>query len=198
MNKSMKDKVMVSFIGMDQTEALRDKALEKFTKHEDLLENVTKLEIFLKQRVQNRGVLQDFVVEINANVAKSQIHVEETGDDMYSILDRVSDVFYRKLRRYFEKKQNWEGSTPWRVLEAENQNAQEPDEIDDFAEYTPTIVERRSMAYLSPMEEAEAIERMELEGLSSYLFRRVDGKWCMVYKLPGFVYGIIEQGSDSM
>lgn len=189
---------MVSFIGMDQTEALRDKAIEKLTKHEDLIDNVTKIEVFLKQRVQSRGVLQDFIVEVNANVPKSRIHVEEMGDDMYTLLDKVSDVFFRRLRRYFEKKQNWEGATPWRVLEAQQQNAQTAEDIDDFAEYTPTVVERHSMDYLSPMEEAEAIERMELEGLSSYLFRRVDGKWCMVYQLPGSVYGVIEQGSDKM
>jgi ribosomal subunit interface protein len=194
----MEEKLIVTFIGMEPTEALRSKALDQFSKHDDLLKHVTKLEIFLKQRVQSRGVLQDFIVEVNANVPRSRVHVEEMGDDMYALLDRVSDVFYRRLRRYFDKKQNWEGSTPWRVLESEDQNDMQEEEIDDFAHYTPVIVERSVMEYLSPMEEAEAIERMELEGRSSYLFRRVDGKWCMVYQLPGSVYGVIEQGSDKM
>ena len=196
----MENKVSVEFIGMEPTEALKQQALAKVTKHQELIDLATSINLKLKQRVHSKGVLQDYEVEITMNIPQSRIHVEETGEDMYALLDKATDVLFRRARRYQDKKQNWDGTTPWRVLEAENQK-EEMDRVTEgleFKDYIPSIVVRRKMDSQSPMVEAEAIERMELEGFVQYFFKRTDGKFCMVYLVSEGKYGIIEQADSTI
>lgn len=189
----MEDRINIRFVGMEPTEAIKDVVMSKFTKHPELLTRMTSIDIYLKQNVYSRGVGQDFTIDVDSKFPKSSIHVREVGEDMYALIDKGSDVFFRRVKRYNDKIGHWDGGEPWKVQEAEI-TLPVVDVEDDFVAYTPTIVARNSMEFMSPMAEAEAIERMELSGLSQYLFKRTDGKWCMVY-VADRGYGVVEQAN---
>lgn len=198
----MDDKVKIEFIGMGPTEALRDYVTEKMTKHPRLLDTMTSMTIYLKESVFSRGVKADFSIEVNAKLPKTMIHVTEVGADMYALIDEASDKLFRRLKRYMDKQFQWEGEGSWKVLDAIGV-ANEEMEMEnkgggDYADYVPMMVERTTMDYMTPMDEAEAIEHMELSGESQYLFKRKDAKWCMVYIIESGMYGIIEQGEDRL
>jgi ribosomal subunit interface protein len=196
----MENKININFIGMAATDALTEYAEAKLTKHAEITDSIVSIDVYLKQLVHSKGVSQDFVCEISANVPKSRIHVTEKGDDMYALIDKASDMLFRRLRRYLDKRHNWEGTQPWSVLEAADEMSEMTDEVqadlDNYADYTPQVFERVDMDNTSPMDEAEAIEQMALGGRSEYLFKRTDGKWCMVYTLPGGGFGVVAQGED--
>jgi putative sigma-54 modulation protein len=189
--------VQVSFIGMEPTDALKKYVLEKILKKEELLEDVTKIEIFLKQEKYSRGVQDDFRIDINVYMPNTKARVEQIGDDMYRNIDKAADTLFRRLRRYHDQKIHWEGMEPWKVLEADSALealSKEPEmEIDDYSDYVPKIATKKVIEDMSPMEEGEAIERMELLGYDQFLFRsKKTDKISMVYKRTQGGYGLVE------
>ena len=91
----------------------------------------------------------------------------ERGEDMYANIDFAVDTLVRRLTRYSDRKEHWSGGKSWEVLDAT-----EPEEhIDDYSDYVPKIAKRKKIEDMSPLEEGEAIERMEMLGYDSYLFR---------------------------
>jgi putative sigma-54 modulation protein len=190
-------KIKVSFIGMESSNALRDYALEKFTKHENLLTSLTTGEIILSSEVAARGIDSDFRVDVNYSMSGRKIHVEEVGEDMYKLIDTASDKLFRRMKRFADKKRQWEGEIPWKIIEAaEEIDSNDPDvegELDDYSDYIPQIGVRKRIQDMSPIEEAEAIELMELSGYSQYLFRnKRNDKICMVYRRQRGGYGLVE------
>lgn len=188
-----RENVQISFVGMEPTEALKKYVLEKILKKGSLLEDVGKMEIFLKEEIHSRGVEHDFKVDINAYMPNTRIRVEEVGGDMYKNIDKGTDVFFRRIKRYEDQKKHWQGAEPWRVSEVDGDDVNENTEIDDYSDYIPKITSRRVVEDMSPMEEGEAIERMELLGYDQFLFRsKKTDKVCMVYKNDEGGYSLVE------
>lgn len=189
-----KDQIQVSFIGMDPTESLKKYLLEKLFKKEHLLEDVTGMEIYLKQQVNSKGIKDDFRLNIDIHLPKADVRVEEIGSDMYANIDKATDIVFRRLKRYHDQKAHWEGNESWGVLEAESGLPQiEDEEKDDYSDYVPQIAKRKVMDDMSPLEEGEAIERMELAGYDQYLFRsKKTNKISMIYKRKRGGYGLVE------
>lgn len=189
--------IQVSFVGMEPTEALKNYTIEKILKKEILLEKATNVEVFLKEEKYSRGVQHDFRVDINVYLPNTKVRVEEVGKDMYANIDRATDTLFRRLKRYHDQKVHWEEGESWKVLEAEDALqalANESDtEMDDYTDYVPKIAVRKVVEDMSPMEEGEAIERMELLGYDQLLFRsKKTNKISMVYKRDRGGYGLVE------
>lgn len=190
----MEEKFKITFSGMDATEPLRRYALEKFTKHQHLVDHIINADVVMTQHVTHRGVSKDFEITINVAVPKGMIHVQERGEDMYALIDTSSDILSRRLKRYHEKLSQWEGERPWKTIELQKEeDYQIEGDVSNYADYVPTIVERKTMEYMSPMAEAEAIERMELSDRDQILFKNIaSGKYCMIYKRRRGGYAIVE------
>ncbi len=193
--------IQVSFVGMDPTEALKKYALEKILKKENLLEEATKVEVVLKEQTYSRGIENDFRVNIDVYLPKALVRVEENGPEMYANIDKATDVLFRRLKRYNDQKAHWEGQESWRVLEAEvaQQSLSNGPEIDleDYTDYVPKIAKRKIADDMSPLEEGEAIERMELMGYDQYLFRsKKTNKISMIYRRKHGGYGLVEPPDD--
>lgn len=192
--------IQISFIGMEPTQALKKYTKEKIRKHEHLLREATSMSVFLKQYKSSRGVKDDFRINFNVVLPRSIVRVEENGENMYAIIDLASDTLARRLKRYQERKSYWEGVTPWKVLEADsNLEEIEPDISEQYSDYTPTIATRKKIEDMTPLEEGEAIERMELLGYDQYLFRNKDtGKISMIYKRHKGGYGLVEPADSQI
>jgi len=192
--------IQISFIGMEPTEALKKYSKEKISKYEHLLEEATSMEVLLKQFKSSRGVKDDFRVNFSLVLPKSVVRVEVNGENMYAIIDQASDTLARRIKRYQEKKSYWEGITPWKVIEADaNMDEIKDDNFEQYSDYTPTIATRKKIDDMTPLEEGEAIERMELLGYDQYLFKnKATGKFSMIYKRVKGGYGLVEPADSEI
>jgi putative sigma-54 modulation protein len=108
------------------------------------------------------------------------LRAEERTDDIYASVDAVMEKMYRQVERY--KGRHWRGRGDGRTA-AEVASA--PDAEPFEAERT---ISRRKRFPLSPMDESEAVEQMELLGHTDFfvfldvasnavnvLYRRRDG-----------------------
>lgn len=184
------ESINISFVGMEPTDSLRKYFLEKIGKYEYLWSDATGIEVVLKENINSRGVKNDFRIDINVSLSRSAVRVEVVGPDMYANIDEATDTLARRLKRYRDKKMYWEGSKPWEVLEDE-----EPVKVedDDYSDYVPRMSVRKKIVDMSPLEEGEAIEKMELLGYDQLLFRsKSTGKISMIYKRKNGDYGLVE------
>ncbi len=111
--------VQITFVGMKPTEPLKKYVVEKITKYEHLLTEAITVDVVLKEYTQRKGVKHDFRIDITVKLPKSTVRVEISGENMYANIDQATDTLARRLNRYSDKKQYWEGITPWKVLEAD-------------------------------------------------------------------------------
>ncbi len=188
------EEILISFIGMEPTEPLKKYVIEKLGKYKHQWSEATSLEVSLKQNINRRGVKNDFRIDITVKLPKSTVRVEVSGENMYANIDEASDTMARRLKRYSERMTYWEGVTPWKVLEADAQLKEVGKiEEDPYSDYVPTIAVRKKIEDMSPLEEGEAIERMELLGYDQLLFRSKDtGKISMIYRRVQGGYGLVE------
>lgn len=187
--------IVISFNGLESSDALKQYVEEKLTKHEELLLPATSIQAELNEFKSTRGVKADFRFDLNVALPNAVVRVEESGEDMYAIIDKATDVLVRRLKRYLDKRSNWDGITPWSDLESQlNENEKlDSNEVDEYIDYVPKVSVRKQLDYLSPMHEAEAIERMELLGDTQILFKSaVSGKYTMIYKNSRGQYILIE------
>jgi ribosomal subunit interface protein len=183
-----REDIKVTFVGMEPTDALKEYANQKITKHENYLEKAIAIDIVLKDRKSNKGIKSDFEFGIKVVLPKGFIHVEEIGPDLYALIDRSVEVLVKRFKRYEDKFNQWEGAMPWKVLEANEYidavDDESPEVVSsDFVSYTPRIASREKLVDMRPMEEAEAIEQMELSGHDQILFKNIkNGKISMLYR----------------
>lgn len=193
------EEIKITFVGMQPTDAIKKYVIEKIGKHEHLWQEATNLEVFLKEYTNSKGVEHDFRVDINVSLPNSTVRVEVKGQDMYANIDEASDTLARRLKRYSDRRAYWEGATAWKVIEADAINNAPINIVDDYSDYVPSISVRKKIEDMSPMEEGEAIERMELLGYSQLLFRNKNtGKISMLYKREGGDYGLVEPADNGL
>lgn len=186
--------IKVSGHGMDITDAIRDYVDTKISKYDKIFDIATSIDVVCTDNVATRGVSKDFKVEISMNLPKTVARVEKSGSNLYAVIDDITDVLVRKVKRYREKLRQWEGKIPWKLAEAGAAGELEGDDDWFVVDYVPEIVKRKVIEDCTPITEAEAIERMEMLDHDSYLFRNKDreSKYCMVYKRKKGGYGIVE------
>ncbi|HNW23680.1 MAG TPA: ribosome-associated translation inhibitor RaiA [Candidatus Dojkabacteria bacterium] len=185
--------IQITFVGMDPTEALKKYVIEKIGKYEHLLIDAISGDVVLKEYTNRKGIKNDFRVDITITLPKSSVRVEVNGENMYANIDEASDTLARRLKRYLDRKAYWEGVTPWKVLEADAMLKDIDDEKESYTNYVPTIKIRKKVEDMSPLEEGEAIERMELLGYDQILFRsKESGKISMIYRRKDGSYGLVE------
>lgn len=185
---------------MELTAPIKDYAASKVAKYEEFLDKATHIAIEISELQPHRGVAQDFLVEINVKVPQTLIRVAEKGEDVYALIDKVTDQMARKMQRYEDKFVYWEGEKSLKELEleAEESEVEKPEEEDeaiygdDYQVRFPKITKRLSVS-ATPITPEEAIERMELAGGSNWFFKNSDTeRYSMVYKRISDGYGLLE------
>ena len=192
-----KEIIKISFVGMEPSDTLKEYITEKLEKKEKILKEATLIEVFFKENIHSRGVKEDFRVDITVTLPSSPIRIEQSGEDMYANVDLAMDILDRRLKRYRERRGYLEGIKPWKVLEAEAAlqalTEEVEGELDDYSDYVPKIAVRKTVKDIGPMEEGEAIERMELLGYDQFLFlNKTTGKISMIYRRKMGGYGLVE------
>ena len=187
------EELKISFVGMEPTEPLKKYVIDKINKYDHLLDEAVSGDVVLKEYTNRKGVKDDFRVDITITLPKSTVRVEVSGENMYANIDEASDTLARRLKRYTDRKAYWEGITPWKVLEADAMLKDIDEKVDTYSDYVPSIKVRKRLEDMSPLEEGEAIERMELLGYDQILFRsKSSGKISMIYRRKDGGYGLVE------
>lgn len=186
--------IQVSGNGMEITDAIHKYITQKITKYDRIFDVATTIKVECTGHVAARGVDQDFRVEISMHLPRVVARVEKSGRDLYALVDEITDVLVRKVKRYRDKLRQWEGKVPWKVAEAGASLDDESVSADIYARgYIPKIVKRKKIEDCTPISEEEAIERMEMQGYDSFLFKNKSTKnYSMIYKRVLGGYGIIE------
>jgi len=185
--------IQITFVGMEPTEALKKYVREKIGKYKELWKNATSIKVFLKENINAKGVKNDFKININVNLPKNKIRVEEKGEDMYANIDKATDILARQLKKTEEKKRFWEIKKPWKILGIGKSKEDTEIEEEKHYAYIPKIKSRKELKKLERYEELEAIERMEMSEFNQMMFRHRDtGNICMAYKREKGGYGLVE------
>lgn len=181
--------ITVSGRGMQITDSIDDYVKDKIQKYSQIYEKiVTNIEVECTESVAKRGVEKDFAVEISAFLPNAIARVEKKGSDLYSLIDKSTDVLIRKIKRYKEQLRKWEGREEWKI-----EDYPEIKTDDEFQSYTPEITKRKEIDDSKYMSPEEAVERMELLGYDFFLFRDLINKRpSVVYRRHSHRYGLVQ------
>jgi len=172
--------VEISVRNLDLNDRLRDYVTNKASKLDRYLDIIEEAKVDLAYDKAARSSEDRQVAQLTIRGRGVMLRAEERTDDIYASVDAVMEKMYRQVERY--KGRHWRGRGDGRTA-AEVASA--PDAEPFEAERT---ISRRKRFPLSPMDESEAVEQMELLGHNDFfvfldvasnavnvLYRRRDG-----------------------
>lgn len=185
----------VKFTARDEkiTNKFKEYVKEKLSKFEEQLQIATTIDIELG-KIQSKGEgIKTYVFEITIFMPNAVIRVEEKGVEQFELVDKAEEVLRRRLQRYFDKLNSYEKEEGLKNIGIVEDTKMPEDFTPYEADFEPIIVKRKEYSDNTPMRPEEAIDRMELLGHRSYLFRNIEsGKYAMVYKRDDGNYGLVE------
>ncbi|KLO23399.1 MULTISPECIES: ribosome hibernation-promoting factor, HPF/YfiA family [unclassified Marinitoga] len=158
-----------------------EKRMEKidrvFKKHDDLLMSTD-------IRVEKEREIYKVEVTSHLKFKGSILKVEERGTDLYEVIDRVSDAFERKLKKFKSKLQNHDAPNPFKEMNSE---------IIEEEEEIWTKISKKKRFDLNMYSLEEAVLQLELLGHEFFVFRNSDSEEVnVVYKRKDGSLGLIE------
>lgn len=170
----------VSIIGknLEITDKLREQISKQVNKLDKFLRDDAEVQVKLSQEnaLRNRA-------EITIEFGRHILRAEETNDDMYACIDKVSDKIVRQIRRHrtkIEKRLRTGAFEP------------EPIEAEDTEEETAALVRVKKFS-VKPMAVEDAIAQMDMLGHSFFLFLNEETNTaCVVYRREDGNYGLLE------
>ncbi len=153
----------------------------------DIHEARVELSVQKTRSSQDRQVAQ-LTVRSNGAILRA----EERTDDMFAAIDAVVDKMHRQIARYKGKRiDRWQGQRPNRS-EVELPPVDE-EVLEDLAEAQERRIVRIKRFAVSPMDEEEAVEQMELLGHDFFVFFNPNtGTLNVLYRRKDGNYGLLE------
>jgi putative sigma-54 modulation protein len=158
---------------------------QKIGKLTRYLPDITEAKVEIHEQ-NTRSPQQRYTAQVTLNSKGVILRAEERGDRVRVVVDNVSDVLERQIRRYKGKLQHKGRGTSFTRQRAE---ITPPEEVPADS---PKVVRVKRFA-VKPMSRGEAAEQMELLGHSFFLF--VDSsndRLCLLYRREDGNYGLIE------
>lgn len=171
------------------SDALRQYIEKKMSKLDRLLPNVQEALVEVSSyQSKNQGEMNVAQATIRAN--KAVLRAEVEAADQFAAIDEMYAKLQRQIERYKGKRSDrWRGRGQAATVAEE---APEELVLEEEGEAEGPIVRRKRFATY-PMDEAEAIEQMELLGHDFYLYQNTStGQINLVYRRRGGGYGVLE------
>ncbi|MDO9545290.1 MAG: ribosome-associated translation inhibitor RaiA [Pelolinea sp.] len=169
---------------LDLTQDIRDYIDKKVFRLDRFLNQIDETRIDLAFVKNAREPNNRFVAQITLRGRGFILRAEERSSDIRSAIDRVLEKIERQIERYKGKKfKTKSGAVPASELLQEDKEEQQ----------TPLIIRRKKFR-LSPMDELEAIEQMNLLGHEDFFiyFNADTNVVNVLYKRRDGSYGLIE------
>lgn len=172
---------------MDVNDRIQDYVTKKVSKLDRYLPGIEEARVDLAYVKSARSAADRQVAQITVRGKGFILRSEERADDIFAALDTALDKMQRQIERYKGKRNRGrgDGKSAAEVAEVVVEEEQE--------EKLPVIV-RRKQFRLSPMNEYEAIEQMQLLGHENFfIFYNADTNAVNVlYRRRDGDYGLIE------
>ncbi|MBL7163371.1 MAG: ribosome-associated translation inhibitor RaiA [Anaerolineales bacterium] len=169
------------------TDRMREYVDKKVGKLDRYINNISEARVDLAYVKSARDANDRYVAQITIHGKGFVMRAEERSDDIFTALDTAVPKIQRRIKRYKGKHYQHRGNG---VSAAEVAGIMP---VEEEADEGPEIV-RRKHFILTPMDEMEAIEQMELLGHEDFfLFLNANsGQINVLYKRRDGKYGVIE------
>jgi putative sigma-54 modulation protein len=171
---------------------LQDYVEKKLNKLDRYLPHIAEVQLDLTQEHQRKGgeraVAQLTVRNDRGTILRAE---DKKQTDMFAAVDMAVDKMYRQISRYKGKRRRKAGDR-FETLEPELAAAEAlPTETEEAEE--PAIILRRKEIELTPMNEEEAIDQMELLAHDFFVFYNADsGTINVLYRREGGGLGLLQ------
>lgn len=175
---------------MEVTDRIQDYVDRKVSKLDRYLPGIDEARVDLAYVKSARSAADRQVAQITVRGKGFILRSEERADDIFAALDTALEKMQRRIERFKGKRYHWrgDGKTTTDLTEAEA-----AEEEETTSELGPVIA-RRKRFVLTPMDELEALEHMELLGHENFfVFFNVNTNTVSVlYRRRDGTYGLIE------
>src|SRR5947209_1512869 len=169
------------------TPALHDQVVHKMHRLDKYLDRLNSIEVELCTE-KTRDSAHHNLVDATAHVGGRVIRARTTHADMYAAVDEAVDKLYRQLNRTKERMKSHSSRESGEFLADGPVLEGQADDIESPAE-AGIRVER---LHLEPMFEDEAVEELEAEGKSFYVFLNARNEQVnVVYRHTDGSFGLI-------
>jgi putative sigma-54 modulation protein len=175
---------------MDVTDRIREYVTKKASRLDRYLNGVEQARIDLAYVKSARSAEDRQVAQITVLGKGVILRSEESADDLFAAFDTALDKIQRRMERY--KGKHYRGRGDRRAADDVTPVDVEPVEEDDELE-GPVIV-RRKRFVITPMDEMEALEQMNMLGHDNFfVFYNANSNGVNVlYRRKDGTYGLIE------
>ena len=176
-------RVEINVHNIDLTDRLRDYVTKKASRLDHYLDTIGEVQVDLNHRKSARSAGDRQVAQVTVRGKGLLLRAENRADDIYAAFDTTLDKIQRQAERY--KGKHWRNRGDGRS--AASVALDSPSYEPETGELGPAIVRRKRFP-LTPMDEQEAIEQMDLLGHEDFflflnsttsqvnvLYRRRDG-----------------------
>lgn len=184
----MANAVTVFGRNMDVSDRLNDYVEKKASRLDRFLPGIDETRVDLAYVKSARSATDRQVAQITVRGKKFILRAEERAEDIFVAFDQAMDKMQRQMERYKGKRfrGRGDGKSVGELI------AEEIIDEEELVEESPIV--RRKRFALTPMDENEAIEQMELLGHENFFifFNFHTNSINVVYKRRDGTYGLIE------
>ncbi|MBM3144521.1 MAG: ribosome-associated translation inhibitor RaiA [Chloroflexi bacterium] len=170
------------------TDRMQEYVDKKVSRLDRYINNISEARVDLAHVKSARDAGDRYVAQVTIRGKGFILRSEERSDDIFTALDMAVPKIQRRIERYKGKHYQQRGDG----ISAADADTTETIHIDEEGEDTEIV--RRKHFILTPMDEMEAIEQMELLGHEDFfLFLDANsGQINVLYKRRDGKYGVIE------
>jgi putative sigma-54 modulation protein len=172
---------------MEVTDRINDYIEKKASKLDKFLPAIEETRIELEYEKSARSAADRHIAQITVRGKNLLLRSEERADDVFAAFDTALDKMQRQIDRYKGKRYRGrgDGRSAAEVVPMPEMDIEDDDE--------PVVVRRKKFT-LIPMNEAEAMEQMQLLGHNNFfIFFDADANSIKVlYRRRNGTYGLIE------
>jgi putative sigma-54 modulation protein len=172
---------------MEITERIEEYVDKKVSKLDRYISNIDQARVDLAYAKSARSAADRHVAQITITGKGYILRAEERADDIFAAFDAALSKMQRRIERYKGKRYRGRGdgrSASDLVLPSETIGEEE----------SPPVIARRKKFFITPMDELEAVEQMNLLGHEEFFvfFNANSNAVNILYKRRDGSYGLIE------
>jgi len=174
---------------MEITERIEEYVDKKVSKLDRYLNNIDQARVDLAFAKSARSAADRHVAQITITGKGYILRAEERSDDIFAAFDSALSKMQRRIERYKGKRQRGrgDGRSAADIIET-------PDLSEEMESEATPVIARRKKFFLTPMDEMEAIEQMNLLGHEEFFvfYNANTNAINVLYKRRDDTFGLIE------
>lgn len=170
---------------LDLTDKIHEYTTKKVSRLQRFLNEIGDCRVDLAYAKTARNASDRFIAQITIRGKGFILRSEERADGIFAAIDATVDKMTRQIERFKGKRFDHR-------IEGASEEISEP--VEELAEETAPLIVRRKSFTLTPMDEAEALEQLQLLGHEDFFvfFNANTNKVNVLYKRRDGTYGLID------